>query len=155
VALPSFRTLNADDGFLVIQAPEWIGITLIGAGIVLCLALFIRQLPRPVRLAGFLGTILMLYGGWHLLIPKISIEARGFSIESIYGEEDRVGWLQVQSVDAGGLAGKGMQPGFLLFQLRNSREVGLDLSALDPGEQARVVAFVRAQLKRVNEPAAK
>jgi hypothetical protein len=148
VTLPSFRTLDAGDGFLVIQAPPEFGLALIGAGIVLALALFVRRLPRPVRLAGFLGTILMIYGGWHLLIPKVSIESRGFYIESIYGEEDRVGWTQVSGMDASGLSGtRSFQQGHLVFQLRNGREVALDLSALNAAEQARVAAYVRAQLK--------
>ena len=148
MTLPTFRVLNADDGFLVIQAPQWIGITLIGLGIVLSLAVFVRQFPRPVRLAGFLGTILMLYGGWHLLIPKISIESRGFFVESIYGEEDRVGWTSVQSLDDGGLRGaRHSTPGHLAFQLRNSREVSIDLSSLNNAEQQQVLAFVKKQLK--------
>ena len=149
MTLPSFRTLYDGDGILVIQAPPEIGIALIGAGIVLALAMFVRQFPRPVRLAGFLGTILMLYGGWHLLIPKVSIESRGFYVESIYGEEDRVGWNQVTNVDTSGLTGgKTFYPGHLIFQLRNGRDVPLDLSSLDPVAQARVVAYIRVQLKR-------
>ena len=145
------RTLVETDGILSIQALTWIGIALIAVGLVLTVLALIQLVPRPVRLSGFLGTILMLYGGWHLLASTTSFESRGFYIENIYGEEDRVGWTQVEGVDASGLTGKGIQPGLLLFQLRNSREVAVDLSALDPVEQARVVAFVKAQLKALTK----
>ena len=63
----AIRTLTVDDKILVIQSPPWIGWACIVAGVVIMLGAFVRRLPRPVRLGALLGTLLLIYGGWHLL----------------------------------------------------------------------------------------
>lgn len=135
------RALSVSDNLLVVQSPPWIGLVLVGVGVVITLvALFVRW-PRPWRLSAFLGTIVLLYGGWHLLRNAITFEPRGFYIESPLGEEERVGWLQVVGIDPKA------EPDHLVFQLRTGRDVSVDLSGLSADEQAKVVAFVRRRVK--------
>ena len=142
------RSLSEADGILVIQGPTWLGFVLIAVAIavvILALALT-RRVPRQARLGAFLVAILLLYGGWHLIGTRTTIESRGFYVESIYGEEDRQGWLQVNDIAAApGM--KNAHPDQLVLLLRNSNETSIDLSGLTSEEKARVVAFVRARLK--------
>jgi hypothetical protein len=141
------RTLTATDSTLVVQAPPAIALGLIGVAIVLTVVALLRRPPRVARLSAFLATLTMLYVGWHAHAKRVTLEPRGFYVDGLYGEEERVGWLGVASIDAGALAGGKGEPGRLLFLLRNSREVSLDLSDLDAAEQAQVVAYARARLK--------
>ena len=142
------RTLSVADNTLIIQSPAWIGWLLVALGVAVTLVVFVRRWRRQVRLAGLLGTILLLYGGWHLLANVTTFESRGFYIESPLGEEERVGWLQVANVDTGGRKGaKHAERDHLVFQLRTSREVGVNLSGLSDDEKARVVAFVQKRVK--------
>src|SRR5688572_16796299 len=97
------RSLTEADAMLVIQSPMWIGLVLVGVGVVVTLVALLWRWPRPWRLGAFLGTIMLLYGGWHLLRTVVTFEARGFYVESMRGEEERVGWSQVSGIDAGGL----------------------------------------------------
>jgi len=134
------RSLSASDSLLVIHSPAWIGLLLVGVGVALMAGVFVRRWPRPVRLGGLLGTVLMLYGGWNLLRSETTFERRGFYVEGMLGEEERVGWLQVAAMEA--------TADRLLVQLKNGHEVNVDLSGLSAPEQSRVVAFVRERLKR-------
>ena len=134
------RTLLASDSGLVIQVPTWIGILLIVAAIAVAAGALVRKPPRPWRLLSFLAAIALLYAGWYSIATVTTFEPRGFVVETMRGEEERIGWLQVRGVDA--------RADFVIFQLRNSNEVTVDLSGLDPGEIARVVAFAKAQVKR-------
>ena len=137
------RTLSASDTTLVIQSPAWVGVAVLVLALGLTAIALLRRPPRVVRLGAFLGTIALLYGGWNLISNRVTFEPRGFIVvEGIYGEEERVGWLGVSSVDT-----KSM-PGYVVFHLRNSREVALDVSDLDAADQARVATFARARLTR-------
>ena len=69
-----------------------------------------------------------------------TFEQRGFIVESMRGEEERVGWLQVNAMDA--------RQDYLVFLLRNTSEVTVDLSGLAAEDKARIVAFVKGRLKR-------
>ena len=144
----AIRTLTVDDKILVIQSPPWIGWACIVAGIVIMLGAFVRTFPRPVRLGALLGTLLLIYGGWHLLRNAITFESRGFYVESPLGEDMRIGWSRVAAIDAGGLKGaKNSEPDHVVFQLRGGGEADVDLAGLSPDEQGRVVAFVQKRLK--------
>ena len=134
------RTLLASDSGLVIQVPTWIGIVLVVAAIAVAAGALVRKPPRPWRLLSFLATIALLYAGWYSLATVTTFEPRGFIVETMRGEEERVGWLQVRGVDA--------RADFVSFQLRNSNEVTVDLSGLEPEEIARIVAFAKARVKR-------
>ena len=134
------RGLTASETTLVVHSPAWIGLVLVGVGVALLASVFVRRWPRPVRLGGLLGTILLLYGGWHLLRSDATFERRGFYVDGMLGEEERVGWLQVNAVEA--------QPDRLVFQLKSGGESSIDLTGLSPEEQARVLAFARARMKR-------
>ena len=147
--LRAMRSLSGSDTTLVIQSPTWMGVALVALGIAVTLGVLVRRWPRPVRLSALLGTILLLYGGWHLLRNVITFEPRGFYVESPLGEEERVGWLQVSGIDAGGLTGaRNAEPGHLVFNLRTGRDVSVDLSGLSADEKARVLAFARSRVKR-------
>ena len=134
------RGLTASENTLVIHSPTWIGLLLVGVGVALLASVFVRRWPRPVRLGGLLGTILLLYGGWHLLRSDVTFERRGFYVDGLLGEEERVGWLQVDAV--------GAQADRLVFQLKSGGETSVDLTGLAADEQARVLAFARGRLKR-------
>jgi hypothetical protein len=134
------RGLTASDTTLVVHSPAWIGLLLVVVGIALTACVFMRRWPRPVRLGGLLGTILLLYGGWHLLRSEVTFEKRGFYVDGLLGEEERVGWLQVSAVEA--------QPDRLVFQLKSGGESSVDLTGLSADEQARVLAFARGRVKR-------
>ena len=135
------RALAEADGALVIQAPLWIGIALILVGIVLMVAVFVPVVPpRPKRLMALLGTILLVVAGWHLTAARTTFEPRGFYTESIYGEDVRVGWLQVGNVSPG-------PGGDLVVQLRSGGEVSVDLSGLSAEQQARVASYARSRVK--------
>ena len=136
------RGVTEAEGLLVIQGPNWLGLLLIALAIVLTILVLVLKWRRPVRLGAFLGTIVMLYVGWHLIGTKTTLEPRGYYVESIYGEEERRGWLQVR-----GIAGKpGGNSEQLVLQLKNSNEASIDLAGLTPDERARVIAYVRARL---------
>ena len=94
------RTLSDNDGLLVIQSPTWLGLTLIAVAIVVAIAAIAlaRKVPRPARLGALLASIVLLYVGWHLIGTKTTLEPRGYFVESIYGEEERLGWLQVNQI---------------------------------------------------------
>ena len=141
------RTLTATDSTLVVQAPPWLGVLLIVVAIVLTVVALFRRPPRVARLSAFLATLAMLYVGWHAHAKRVTFEPRGFYVDGLYGEEERVGWLGVATVDAPGPAGGKGEPGHLIFHLRNSREVSVDLSDLGAAEQAQVVAYAKARLK--------
>ncbi|HET6264222.1 MAG TPA: hypothetical protein VFD95_05150 [Usitatibacter sp.] len=134
------RGLTASDTTLVVHSPAWIGLLLVGVGVALMAGMFVRRWPRPVRLGGLLGTIILMYGGWHLLRSDATFEKRGFYVDGMLGEEERVGWLQVNSVEA--------QPDRLVIQLRSGGESSVDLAGLSAEEQARVLAFARGRVKR-------
>ena len=137
------RTLSASDTTLVIQSPAWVGIAVVVLALGLTAIALLRRPPRVARLGAFLGTIALLYAGWNVLFNRVTFEPRGFIlVEGIYGEEERVGWLGVAGVDTKS------QPGHIVFHLRNSREVALDLSDLSDADQARVATFARARLSR-------
>lgn len=144
------RTLTDSDGLLVIQSPTWLGITLIGLAVVIAIAavLLSKRVPRPARLGAFLGSIVVLLAGWHLIGTRTTLEPRGFYVESIYGEEQRVGWLQVSNIVAAGPKSKHVNPDHLALWLLNTNEVSIDLSGLAPEERARVVSYVKARLVR-------
>jgi hypothetical protein len=143
------RGLTATENLLVIQAPPWIGMTLIAVGVALVIGAFAFKPPRPSRLLASLGCMALLYAGWHLLNTKTTFESRGFIVDGMLGEQERVGWLQVASIETGAPAGaRNFEPAQLTFQLRNSSEVAVDLTGLDAAEKARVLEFARARLKR-------
>jgi hypothetical protein len=134
------RTLAEAGSSLVIQSPLWLPLALMAAGLVLmALPLFLKP-PRPYRLGALLGTVLFLVAGWQLFTTTTTFEARGFHVTGRFGEEERVGWLQVTGIDP--------RPTHLLVQLRNGGEVEVDLSGLSEAEKARVVGFARERLKR-------
>ena len=141
------RTLTETDSTLVVQAPPAVALGLIVVAVVLTVVALLRRPPRVARLSAFLATLAMLYVGWHAHAKRVIFEPRGFYVDGLYGEEERVGWLGVATVDAPGLAGGKGEPGHLVFHLRNSREVSVDLSDLDPGDQSRVVSYAKARLK--------
>lgn len=134
------RTLSASDSTLVIQTPAWIGIALVAVAIGLTAFAFARRPQRAIRLGLYLGTLVALYVAWHALATRLTFEPRGFVVDGIYGEEERVGWLGVASVDTKS------EPGRIVFHLRSSREVPVDVSDLDADGQARIAAFARARL---------
>ena len=134
------RTLLESDGTLLVQVPTWIGLALIAAAIGVAAGALLARPPRPWRLGAFLAAIGLLYAGWHSLTTVTTFEQRGFVVETMRGEEERIGWLQVSGMDARG--------DYAIFLLRNSSEVTVDLSGLAPEEKARIVAFVKARLKR-------
>jgi hypothetical protein len=144
------RSLTDVDGLLVIQGPTWLGFTLIGLAVILAIAAIVlaRKLPRPARLGTFLATIVLLYAGWHLIGTRTTIESRGYYVESIYGEEERLGWLQVSDSAAATLGPKAANSDQLVLLLRNSNEASIDLSGLTPEEKARIVSFVKSRLQR-------
>lgn len=133
------RSLSASDATLFIQVPTWIGLVLVGAAIAVAAGALLRKPPRPWRLGAFLATIVLLYAGWYSLATVTTFERRGFVVESMRGEEERVGWLQVSAIDP--------KHDYVSFQLRSSREVTVDLSGLTAEEKARIVAFVKGRLK--------
>lgn len=139
------RGLSVTDTTLVIQSPVWLALIFIVVGVLLTGAVFIRSLPRAWRLGALLGTMSLLYGGWYMLGNTTTFESRGFYVEGMFGEEERVGWLQVTGIDTGP---KNAEPQQIAFQLRNSSEVTVDLGGLAAQDKARVVDFVRARLKR-------
>jgi hypothetical protein len=142
------RALSEADGALVIQGPTWLGFLLIAVAVFVAILAVVlaRRVPRQGRLGAFLAAIVLLYGGWHLIGTRTTIEPRGYYVESIYGEEERLGWLQVNDVAAGpGM--KNANADQLVLRLRNSNETSIDLAGLTPEEKARVVAYVRARLK--------
>ena len=148
------RSLSASDSSLVIQAPAWFGVACLAFAVILAIVVVVLRRPRPVRLAAFLGTFVLLYAGWHALRTVTTFEARGFYVESMRGEEERIGWSQVSGVEGGGaLAPKGTKGApsaaaeHLTLLLRTGGEVAIDLSGLSDAEKARVVAFVRERLK--------
>jgi len=145
------RTLSASDTTLIIQTPAWIGLACVVLAVVLAIVVVVLRRPRPVRLAAFLGTFVLLYVGWYSLRTTITFETRGFYVEGMRGEEERVGWSQVASIEGGGAPGARKAPAsadHLSFFLRSGAEVAVDLTGLSDEEKARVVAFVRARLKR-------
>lgn len=143
------RSLSASDTTLVIQAPTWIGLLLVGVGIALAVFVLVRKVSRPARLGAFLATIVLLCAGWFVLSTSTTFETRGFHVDGILGEEERVGWLQVSGIDTGKPAGaRNFEPDHLTLQLRNSGDVSVDLSGLTAEEKDRVVAFVQARLQR-------
>ena len=85
------RALSEADGILVIQGPTGLGFVLIAIaiGIAILAVALARRVPRQARLGAFLVTILLLYGGWHLIGIKTTIDPRGYYVERISGEEDR------------------------------------------------------------------
>lgn len=143
------RSLSESDGILVIQSPTWLGFLLIAIAIAIAIAAVVlaRKVPRPARLGAFLASIVLLFAGWHLIGTRTTIEPRGYYVESIYGEEERRGWLQLNGI-APVIPGVKANPDHLVLQLRNGSEVFIDLSGLSPEEKARVVAYVRKQLRR-------
>lgn len=143
------RTVIEAGSSLVIQSPTWIPLALMGVGLVLIALPFFLKPPRPYRLGALLGTIIFLVAGWQLFTSSATFEARGFVVTGRLGDEERVGWLQVVGIDTGAPESqKGAEPRHLIFQLRNSGEVEIDLSGLSAAEKARVVAFARERLKR-------
>jgi len=143
------RGLTATENLLVIQAPPWLGMTLIGVGIAMVVVAFVLKPPRPSRLLASLGCMALLYAGWHFLNTRTTFESRGFIVDGMLGEQERVGWLQVAGIETGAPAGaRNHEPAQLTFQLRNSSEVAVDLTGLDAAEKARVLEFARARLKR-------
>ena len=136
--LPPVRGLTATDNLLVIQAPPWIGVTFIAVGVALVIAAFVFKPPRPSRLLASLACMALLYAGWYYLNTKTTFESRGFIVDGMLGEQERVGWLQVGGVD----------PATATIQLRNSSEVAIDVTGLDADEKARVVSFIRARIAR-------
>ncbi len=134
------RSLLESDSALVIQVPAWIGYFLIAAAIAVAAGALVRKPPRPWRLGAFLAAIALLYAGWYSLATVTTFEHRGLVVETMRGEEERIGWLQVRGVDA--------REDFAIFQLRNSNEVTVDLSGLGAEDRARLIAFVKARLKR-------
>jgi hypothetical protein len=143
------RTVTEVDGALVVTAgPPWLGVLLIVLGIVLLVGLFIRKLPRRVaRLGALFGTILLVVAGWFQTSSKTTLEPRGFYVESIYGEEQRVGWSRIRQIAP---AEKGVKydPDELVLQTRTGSEVAIDLWGLAPEERARVTAFVKKALSK-------
>jgi hypothetical protein len=149
------RSLSASDSTLVIQVPAWIGLLCIALAVVLAIVVVVLKRPRPVRLAAFLGTFVLLYAGWWALRTITTFETRGFYVESMRGEEERIGWSQVSGVEGGGAAppkgskaARGAADDQLAFLLRSGGEVAVDLSGLSDEEKSTVVAFVQARLKR-------
>jgi hypothetical protein len=134
------RSLSASDTTLFIQVPTWIGLVLVAAAIAVAAGALLRKPPRPWRLGAFLAAIALLYAGWYSLATVTTFEPRGFVVEGMRGEEERVGWLQVRSIDA--------RQDYAIFLLRNSSEVTVDLGGLAAEEKARIVAFVKDRLKR-------
>jgi hypothetical protein len=141
------RSLIEVDSTLLVQAPAWLGLLLIGLAIALTVLALVGRPPRVARLGAFLGTLMLLYVGWHAHAQRVTFEQRGFYVDGLYGEEERVGWLTVSDVNAAGLTGGKGEPGHLVFQLRNSRDVSVDLSDLDGAEHARILAYVKSRLK--------
>ena len=144
------RSLTATDTTLVIQAPAWVGIACVVFALVLAIVVVVLRRPRPVRLAAFLGTFVLLYAGWWSLRTVTTFETRGFYVESMRGEEERVGWSQVSGIEGGGApsakgakGAKNASADELTFG-----EVTVDLSGLTDEEKAKVVAFVQARLRR-------
>jgi len=134
------RSLSASDTALVVQVPAWIGLLLVAAAIAIAAGALLRKPPRPWRLLSFLATIALLYAGWYSIATVTTFEQRGFVVETMRGEEERIGWLQVRAIDA--------RADYAVFLLRNSSEVTVDLSGLAPEEKGRIVSFVKARLKR-------
>ena len=134
------RSLLESDSALVIQVPAWIGFFLVAAAIAVAAGALVRKPPRPWRLGAFLAAIALLYAGWYSIATVTTFEQRGFIVETMRGEEERIGWLQVSAMDARGDAA--------IFLLRNTSEVTVDLSGLAAEEKARIVAFVKGRLKR-------
>ena len=124
----------------MIQVPTWIGLLLVAAAIAVAAGALLLSPPRPWRLGAFLATIALLYAGWYSLATVTTFEQRGFIVETMRGEEERIGWLQVSAIDA--------RADYAIFLLRNSSEATVDLSGLATEEKARIVAFVKDRLKR-------
>ena len=143
------RTLTEAGSSLTIHSPLWLPLALMAAGLVLMALPFFLKPPRPYRLGALLGTILFLVAGWQLFTSTTTFETRGFVVTGRFGDEERIGWLQVGGIDTGVPEGqKGAEPKHLVMQLRNSGEVPIDMAGLSAAEKARVVAFVRDRLKR-------
>lgn len=137
------RTLSATDTSLVIQTPTWVGVLLVVVGIAVAVGALVLKQPRPVRLGAFLATIMLLHAGFYVLRTTTTFEKRGFYVESMLGEEERVGWSQVSSVEAG------KQPSDqLTIVLRSGGEVAVDVTGLSEEEKGRVAAFARSRLVR-------
>ena len=134
------RSLSASDTALVVQVPAWIGLLFVAAAVAIAAGALLRKPPRPWRLLSFLATIALLYAGWYSIATVTTFEPRGFVVDSMRGEEERIGWSQVSAIDARG--------DYAIFLLRNSSEVTVDLSGLAPEEKGRIVSFVKARLKR-------
>ena len=134
------RSLLESDSALVIQVPAWIGYVLIVAAIAVAAGALVRKPPRPWRLLSFLAAIALLYAGWYSLATVTTFEHRGFVVETMRGEEERIGWLQVTAMDVRG--------DYAIFLLRNTSEVTVDVAGLAAEEKARIVAFVKGRLKR-------
>lgn len=131
----------------MIQAPAWIGIVLIVLGIALTVTVFVRRVPRrAARLAALLGTILLVTAGWYFTASRTTLEPRGFYVEDIHGEQERVGWLQVTHMASAPAGAR--DPELIVLQLRGSRETSIDLAALAPDERAKVLAYVKSRLNR-------
>lgn len=145
------RSLSVSDTVLVVQSPVWLGLACIVLAIALGVVVFVLRRPRPVRLAALLGSFVLIYAGWWSLRTTTTFEMRGFYVESMRGEEERIGWSQVSGVEgAGAPPAKGAKPGNadeLTILLRSGGEVAVDLAGLADHEKAKVVAFVRARLK--------
>ena len=139
------RSLSDTDGLLVISGPTWLGLVLLAIAVALAILVIVLKRPRPIRLGAFLGAIVLIYFGWQLIGTRTTLESRGYYVESIYGEEERRGWLQVRQIVTGGAQAN---PDHLVLQLRNSSEATIDLSGLTPEERSKVVAFVKKQLAR-------
>ena len=135
-------TLAGSDSQLVVQWPLWLAGLLLAAALAIVAFVVLRKPARPWRLGGYLGTIVLLYGGWYMFANSATFERRGFYIDGTWGEEERVGWSQVSSVDAKSV------PGHMVLMLKSTREVVVDLSGLSDEDRARVVAYVQARLKR-------
>src|SRR5688572_4053429 len=85
------RSLTETDSTLLVQAPPWLGVLLIGVAIGLTVFALLRRPPRVARLGAFLATLVLLYVGWHAHAQRVTFEPRGFYVDGLYGEEERVG----------------------------------------------------------------
>ena len=139
--LRAMRTLTVSDNLLVIHSPLWMGLVLIAAGIAITVGVFFIKWRREIRLGALLGVVIVLYGGWNLLRNTTTFERRGFYVEGLRGEEQRVGWLQVSGI------GKSSSTDELVLNLRSGGELSIDLSGLSADDQAKVTTFVRGRLK--------
>ena len=100
--LRAMRTLTVSDNLLVIHSPMWMGLLLIAVGIAITVGVHFIKWRREIRLGALLGVIIVIYGGWSLLRNTTTFERRGFYVEGLRGEEQRVGWLQVSGIGPSG-----------------------------------------------------